>query len=69
MTSIDCDTHYWPVPFLDQVNHAAKGKVETVDENTVAFYRDGELIHRFKKTRWDLDLRKAEMRKASTSRS
>lgn len=61
MKSIDCDTHYWPVPFLDQVNHAAKGKVETIDENTVAFYRDGELIHRFKTTRWDLDLRKQEM--------
>ena len=44
MRSIDCDTHYWPIPFLDHVNHAAKGRVETVDADTVAFYRDGELI-------------------------
>jgi aminocarboxymuconate-semialdehyde decarboxylase len=61
MKTIDCDTHYWPIPFLDHVNHEAKGQIETVDDDTVAFYRNGELIHRFKTTRWDLDLRKAEM--------
>lgn len=61
MKTIDCDTHYWPVPFLDDVNHAAKGRIETVDDETVAFYRDGTLVHRFKTSRWDLDERKAEM--------
>jgi aminocarboxymuconate-semialdehyde decarboxylase len=63
MKSIDCDTHYWPVPFLDDVNHGAKGHIETVDEDTVAFHREGQLVHRFKTTRWDLDKRKAEMDK------
>ena len=63
MKSIDCDTHYWPVPFLAEVNHAAKGHIETVDDDTVAFHREGKLVHRFKTTRWDLDKRKAEMDK------
>ncbi len=63
MKAIDCDTHYWPVPFLDEVAHAAKGRIETVGDDTVAFYRDGELIHRFKTTRWNLDQRKEAMKK------
>ncbi len=63
MKTIDCDTRYWPVPFLDDVNHAAKGNIETVDDDTVAFYREGKLIHRFKNTRWDLEKRKVEMDK------
>lgn len=61
MPSIDCDTHYWPIAFLDEVAHAAKGRIEKVDDNTVAFYRDNELIHRFKTTRWDLALRRKMM--------
>lgn len=24
MKTIDCDTHYWPVDFLDRVNHRDK---------------------------------------------
>lgn len=61
MQNIDCDTHYWPIDFLKEVAHAAKGRIDTVDDRTVAFYRDGELIHRFKTTRWRLDERKKMM--------
>jgi aminocarboxymuconate-semialdehyde decarboxylase len=61
MKTIDCDTHYWPVAFLDEVAHAAKGEIREVDNRTVAFYRDGRLIHRFKTTRWNLDERKKMM--------
>ena len=57
MKTIDCDTHYWPIEFLDRVDHPDKGTIEWVDDNTVAFHRNGALIHRFKRTRWDLDLR------------
>jgi aminocarboxymuconate-semialdehyde decarboxylase len=61
MQTIDCDTHYWPVDFLDEVAHAAKGRIEKVDDSTVAFYRDNTLIHRFKTTRWALEERKQVM--------
>jgi aminocarboxymuconate-semialdehyde decarboxylase len=61
MKTIDCDTHYWPIAFLDQVNHPDKGTIERIDDETVAFYRDGALIHRFKDTRWDLAKRKTAM--------
>ena len=61
MKTIDCDTHYWPIAFLDQVNHPDKGTIERIDDETVAFYRDGTLIHRFKDTRWDLAKRKTAM--------
>lgn len=60
---IDCDTHYWPIEFLDRVDHPGKGRIERDDATTVSFYRDGELIHRFQSTRWDLALRKQAMDK------
>lgn len=63
MRTIDCDTHYWPVAFLDGVAHPDKGRIEREDDHTVAFYRGGELIHRFKTSRWDLGERKAAMDK------
>ena len=47
--------------FLDHVAHPDKGRIEREDDHTVAFYRDGELIHRFKTGRWDLAERKAAM--------
>ena len=61
MKTIDCDTHYWPIEFLDGVNHPDKGYVEHEDDDWVAFYRDGKLIHRFSTSRWELDKRKKEM--------
>lgn len=61
---IDCDTIYWPIDFLDRVEHPGKGRIEREDETTVSFYRDGEMIQRFKSTRWDLALRKRDMDKA-----
>jgi aminocarboxymuconate-semialdehyde decarboxylase len=61
MKFIDCDTHYWPIDFLANVNHPDKGYIEEVDDNTVAFYRDGKLIHRFPRSRWELDRRKESM--------
>ena len=58
---IDCDTHYWPIDFLENVDHPGKGRIEREDETTVSFYRAGELVHRFRNTRWDLTARKAAM--------
>jgi aminocarboxymuconate-semialdehyde decarboxylase len=58
---IDCDTHYWPIDFLERVDHPGKGRIEREDDTTVSFYRAGELVHRFKHTRWDLAARKAVM--------
>lgn len=60
---IDCDTHYWPIEFLDRLDHPAKGRIEREDEKTVSFYRDGKHIHRFATTRWNLEERKAAMDK------
>jgi aminocarboxymuconate-semialdehyde decarboxylase len=57
---IDCDTHYWPVEFLEKVDHPSKGRIES-ENGTVKFYRNGELVHQFSPTRWDLNLRKSEM--------
>jgi aminocarboxymuconate-semialdehyde decarboxylase len=61
MIKIDCDSHYWPIDFLARVDHPGKGRIEREDDTTVSFYRDGELIQRFRNTRWDLALRKAAM--------
>ena len=58
---IDCESYYWPIGFLDRVDHPGKGRIEREDETTVSYYRDGELIQRFKSTRWDLALRKQAM--------
>lgn len=58
---IDCDTHYWPIDFLENVEHPGKGRIEREDDTTVSFYRAGELVHRFRNTRWDLTARKAAM--------
>ncbi len=58
---IDCDTHYWPVEFLDRVDHPDKGRIEHDDDGWVSFYRDGEFIHRFNPGRWDLEMRKHAM--------
>lgn len=58
---IDCETYYWPIDFLDRVDHPGKGRIEREDDTTVSFYRDGEMIQRFKSTRWDLALRKQAM--------
>jgi aminocarboxymuconate-semialdehyde decarboxylase len=63
MLTIDCDTHYWPIPFLETVTHPGKGRIEIEDEGAVAFYRDDKLIHRFRSTRWDLAERKQAMDK------
>lgn len=63
MKSIDCDTHYWPIPFLDEVAHEAKGEIRHIDDSTVEFHRDGNLIHRFRSSRWKLDERKKAMDK------
>lgn len=59
--SIDCDTHYWPIQLLDRIDRPDKGRIEPVDDDTVAFYRDEVLIHRFRRSRWDLDVRTREM--------
>lgn len=61
MTTIDCDTHYWPIAFLDRVDHPDKGHIEHKDEHTVAFHRDGKHIHTFRSSRWDLAERKTAM--------
>ena len=61
MKTIDCDTHYWPIEFLDRVDHPAKGRIDWIDKKTVAFHRDGKLVHNFKTSRWDLAERKAAM--------
>jgi aminocarboxymuconate-semialdehyde decarboxylase len=58
---IDCESYYWPIGFLDRVDHPGKGRIEREDETTVSYYRDGEMIQRFKSTRWDLALRKRAM--------
>ncbi len=58
---IDCDTHYWPVEFLDRVDHPDKGRIEHDDDGWVSFYRDGAFIHRFNSGRWDLEKRKQAM--------
>lgn len=58
---IDCDTHYWPVDFLDRVDHPDKGRIEHEDDGWVSFHRDGAFIHRFNAGRWDLGLRKQAM--------
>lgn len=58
---IDCDSHYWPIDFLERVDHPAKGRIEREDEGTVSFYRDGKHIHRFASTRWNFTERKAVM--------
>ncbi len=58
---IDCESYYWPVDFLERVDHPGKGRIEREDASTVIYYRDGELIQRFRSTRWDLDMRKAAM--------
>lgn len=60
---IDCDTHYWPIEFLERVDHPGRGRIEREDETTVSFYRAGELVHRFRNTRWDFTARKVEMDK------
>lgn len=65
---IDCDTHYWPIDFLERVDHPGRGRIEREDETTVSFYRAGELVHRFHNTRWDLGLRKAAMDKEGFDR-
>lgn len=61
MKTIDCDTHYWPIEFLDRVDHPAKGRIDWIDDRTVAFHRDGKLVHNFKTTRWNLAERKVAM--------
>ncbi|MFN4283884.1 MAG: amidohydrolase family protein [Alphaproteobacteria bacterium] len=61
---IDCETYYWPIDFLDRVEHPGKGRIEREDATTVSFYRDGEMIQRFKSARWDLDVRKRAMDEA-----
>ena len=61
MKTIDCDTHYWRVDLLDRVDHADKGHIEREDNDRVAFYRGGKLIHRFPTSRWDLAKRQQAM--------
>lgn len=61
---IDCESYFWPIEFLDRVDHPGKGRIEREDESTASFYRDGELIQRFRSTRWDLALRKTAMDQA-----
>jgi len=66
---IDGDTHYWPVRFIDKVDHPGRGHLEFqkgtgavsrfgVDfpGDAATYFRDGKKIHSFSETRWNLDM-------------
>jgi len=65
---IDGDTHYWPVRFLERVDHPGRGHIEFTKgggemvryeerfpDGAATDYRDGKKIHSFSETRWNLD--------------
>lgn len=67
---IDGDTHYWPVRFIDRVDHPGRGHVEIkkgagemirygekFPGDAATYYRDGKKIHSFSETRWNLEIR------------
>ncbi|MGZ9262636.1 MAG: hypothetical protein ACXW6V_24505, partial [Candidatus Binatia bacterium] len=69
MMYIDGDTHYWPVRFIDKVDHPGRGHIEFqkgtgavsrfgVDfpGDAATYFRDGKKIHSFSETRWNLDM-------------
>jgi aminocarboxymuconate-semialdehyde decarboxylase len=73
---IDGDTHYWPLRFIDRVQHPGKGHVEIGADNrefvrfgevvpgdVATYYRDGKKVHSFKEGRWSLPLRGEFMKK------
>ena len=64
---IDGDTHYWPLRFIDKVNHPGKGHLEIAEDSgkmvrygevvpgkMATYYRDGKKVHSFKEGRWNL---------------
>jgi predicted TIM-barrel fold metal-dependent hydrolase len=67
---IDGDTHYWPVRFIERVDHPGRGHVEfkkgagemirygeKFPGDAATYYRDGKKIHSFSETRWNLQIR------------
>ena len=71
---IDGDTHYWPVRFLDRVNHPGRGHLEFKKRagemirygekfpgDAATYYRDGKKIHSFSETRWNLGMHRELM--------
>lgn len=73
---IDGDTHYWPLRFIDKVEHPGRGHLEVVEDKgdmmrygevvpgkVATYYRDGKKIHSFKEGRWSLPLRAEFMKK------
>ena len=71
---IDGDTHYWPVNFLERVNHSGRGHIEfqkgagemirygeRFPGDAATYYRDGKKIHSFSETRWNLDMHREVM--------
>ena len=67
---IDGDTHYWPVRFIERVDHPGRGHVELkkgagemirygekFPGDAATYYRDGKKIHSFSETRWNLEIR------------
>ena len=66
---IDGDTHYWPVRFIDKVDHPGRGHLEfrkgsgavsrfgiDFPGDAATYFRDGKTIHSFSETRWNLDM-------------
>lgn len=73
---IDGDTHYWPLRFIERVDHPGRGYVELnkderrfvrwgeeVPGDVATYYRDGKKVHSFKEGRWSLPLRLEFMKK------
>ena len=71
---IDGDTHYWPVRFLERVDHSGRGHLEfkkgagemirygeSFPGDAATYYRDGKKIHSFSETRWNLDMHREVM--------
>ena len=73
---IDCDTHYWPLRFIDKVKHPGRGYLEfsehegerirdgeVLPRKFATYYRDGKKIHSFGESRWNLSLKAEFMKK------
>ena len=67
---IDGDTHYWPLRFLDKVQHPGRGYLEVIEDKgdmrrygeavpgkVATYYRDSKKIHSFKEGRWSIPVR------------
>ena len=71
---IDGDTHYWPVRFLERVDHPGRGHLEfkkgagemirygeRFPGDAATYHRDGKKIHSFSETRWNLEMHREVM--------